>query len=308
MRKILVLLSLSLISQLMALVIVDNRGISHEYPYETFFRVQGKEFTTTKELDGEIQTSTWKGMRFDTWLQEQDLGEYSRIKFVSSDRYEVSFNRVEWDTLSCWLAYSKDDEIFPQEQLRVIFPYLRSQYWVRNLKQVHLEDYKQIAMPKRFIPFSAFMGSQKLIKDPQPFVRLQGYRFDDFISILSEKPSKEIVLYSKDGLTQNLSYPAQLAGAVLELTESGSYNLKSPQIPGGMWMKDIIYLQCDAVALIHEKHISALIPLARILEWDLSPEVKVKLNYAQGEEIQVLGDALAEPMIFEGIQDFELIP
>lgn len=302
------LLSLSLVSQLMAIVIVDNTGISHEYPYETFFRVQGEEFTTSKEIDGETQVSTWKGMRFDTWLKEQDLGDFSRIKFISSDRYEVIFNRAEWDTLSCWLAYSEDGDIFPKEQLRVIFPHLRSQYWVRDIKQVRLENYQQIAMPTRFILLADFMGSQKLINDPKPFVRMQGYRFDDFISSLSENPIKEIVLYSKDGLSQYLSYPSQLSGAVLELTESGSYNLKSPQIPGGMWMKDIIYLQCDAIALIHKKHISSLIPLARILDWDLSADVKVKLNYVQGEEIQVFGDALAEPMIFEGIQDFELLP
>ncbi len=308
MKIALLILSLSLISQLMALVITDHTGLAHEYPYETFFKIQAKEFATSRELDGESQTTIWQGVRFDTWLKEQNLGDFSRIRFVSSDRYEVVFNRAEWDTLSCWLAHSENGEIFPKEQLRVIFPHLRSQHWVRDVQEVRLEEYTQIPMPRKFILMTDFLATQKLIRDPKPFVRLQGYRFDDFVQILSENPSKELVLYSRDGLTQNLRYPAQLSGAVLELSADGSYNLKSPQIPGGMWMKDIIYLQCDAVALIHKKHLSSLIPLARILDWQLTPEVKVKLNFLQGEEIQILSDALTEPMIFEGIEDFELLP
>lgn len=302
------IISLCLLAPLYSLTIVDHQGRSHEYPYESFFRIQGREFETTKELDGQTITTTWKGIRFDNWLAEQKLGDFAQIKFISGDRYEMVYNRAEWDTLTCWLAYSQDDEIFPKEQFRIIFPHLYSQNWVRDVKEVRLENYQQILIPQRFMSMDSFLKEQELIKDPKPFVRMQGYRFDDFVAKLSENPIKEILLYSADGLIQNLSYPRQLSGAVLELADHGKYNLKSPQIPGGMWMKDIVYLQCDARALIDMKQISKLIPLSKTLEWPLGPQTMLKLNYASGSETMSLGEALGEPMIFEGIRDFELLP
>ncbi|MDD3562345.1 MAG: hypothetical protein PHR32_01545 [Candidatus Cloacimonetes bacterium] len=320
---LIIIIVLCLLAPLSALVIVDNQGISHDYPYETFFRIQGQEFQTTKELDGETITTTWKGIRFDKWLKEQKLGDFSKIalqsgdhfegdfakiKFISGDRYEMTFNRAEWDTLTCWLAYSQDGELFPKEQFRIIFPHLYSQFWVRDLQEVRLEDYQENPMPQKLTSMSIFFMEQKLITDPKPFVKMRGYRFDDFIGELSENPIKEVLIYSADGLIQNLSYPKQLSGAVLQIDENGKYNLKSPQIPGGMWMKDVIYLQCDARALIDMKYFSKLVPLAKTLAWPLGPETKLKLNFYQHSEVVDLSEALSEPMIFEGTTDFELLP
>jgi len=308
MRYIFCILLLLFAIQAAAIVIVDNEGIYHQYPYESFFRIQGRDFTTTKEVDREIIETTWKGILFDTWLKEQKLGDFQRIRFVSSDRYEVVFNHAEWDTLSSWLAYSEDGKVFPHEQLRLIFPHLRSQYWVRDLIEIHLENRKEIPLPGKFIPMQDFFADQNLIENPKPFERIKGYRFDDFLSLLSDKPIKEIVLYSKDGLIQNLIYPAQLSGAVLELSQSGSYNLKSPQIPGGMWMKDIVYLQCDEHAIIDLRYISILVPVSKALEWDLGPQSTIRLSYPAEVESMIFADALGEPMIFEGVRDFRITP
>jgi hypothetical protein len=302
------MLIMCVLAPLSALTIVDNRGVFHEYPYEQFFKLQAREFSTSKEVDGETVINTWKGIRFDTWLKEQKLGDFAIIRFLSNDRYAVSFNKAEWDTLTCYLAYEGEGEIFPKEQLRIIFPHLRSMHWVRDVRQVFLENHKQVPLPVKFMPISKFFAGQEILRDPKPFVRLQGYRFDDFIGTLSDAPIKDVVIYSRDGLVQNLSYPAQLAGAVLELTDDGKYNLKSPQIPGGMWMKDIVYLQADHHAVIDTRTVSVLIPLAKTLDWEFSPQVKLILHYAKGSEELVFGDALAEPMLFDEIEYFRINP
>ncbi|HCM15466.1 MAG TPA: hypothetical protein DHW79_05915, partial [Candidatus Cloacimonas sp.] len=134
------------------------------------------------------------------------------------------------------------------------------------------------------------------------------HRFDDFVVELSDLPIKDVVIYSRDGLIQTLSYPGQLAGAVLERTEEGALNLKSPQIPGGMWMKDISYLQVDYQALIDTDNASVLIPVAKALQWKLSPNVKLNMHYPRETEVMELGDVLAEPMLLENLQYFELVP
>lgn len=299
---------IALISPLAALIITDSQGVSHEYPYDHFFKIQPKEFQTSKELDGETVINTWQGIRFDTWLKEQKLGDFAVIKFMSGDRYEVKFNRAEWDTLTCYLAHTGEGEIFPKEQLRVIFPHLRSMHWVRDVERVSLEHYKEIAIPVKFLPLADFFATQKLMENPKPFVRMNGYRFDDFVVELSDLPIKDVVIYSRDGLIQTLSYPGQLAGAVLERTEEGALNLKSPQIPGGMWMKDISYLQVDYQALIDTDNASVLIPVAKALQWKLSPNLKLNMHYPRETEVMELGDVLAEPMLLENLQYFELVP
>jgi len=292
-----------------ALDIVDINGKIHHYPYDQFFRIQAHEFTTSKELDKETVINTWKGIRFDTWLKEQNLGDFAIIKFKSNDRYEVSFNKAEWDTLTCYLAYSGEGEIFPKEQLRIIFPHLRSMHWVRDLQQVSLENHQEVPLPARFISWYEFFSDRELVKDPAPFVRIEGYPIDDFIHELSDQPIKKVILYSADGLIQSLSYPTQLAGAVLEREPKGYMNLKSPQIPGGMWMKNIIYMQVDNLAVISQNSPSALIPLAKALKWPITADSRVKLYYIDDTQDELLlGDALTEPMIFDGTTYFTVEP
>lgn len=308
MKYMILVMMLCALAPLSALTIVDNKGVYHDYPYDQFFKLQAREFSTSKEVDGEQVINTWKGIRFDTWLKEQKLGDFAIIRFLSNDRYAVSFNKAEWDTLTCYLAYEGEGKIFPKEQLRIIFPHLRSMHWVRDVRQVFLENHKQVPLPVKFIPIADFFEGQKLLSDPKPFVRMQGYRFDDFIGELSDAPIKDVVIYSRDGLVQNLSYPSQLAGAVLELGDDGRYNLKSPQIPGGMWMKDIVYLQADYQAVIDTENVPILISLAKTLEWQLSPQVRLILHHESASEEVVFGDALAEPMMFDEIEFFEIIP
>lgn len=308
MRYLLLIILLLLAASLTALVVVDTQGLTREYSYESFFKIQPGEFSTSREKDGVVNTQVWSGIRFDKWLTEQKPGDFARIKFLSRDHYEVSFSKVEWDSLTCWLAYAEDGKVFPKQQFRIIFPFLREMHWVRDVQRVVLENEKDIPMPRKLTSFERFFKEQKLINNPQPFKRLQGYSLDLFLADLSEKPVKDIVAYCADGLIQNLSYPAQLSGAVLELTEDGKYNLKSPQIPGGMWMKDVVYLQCDSMAIIAMKHISKLIPIAKILSWELSPEVKIVLINGSTREEYSLIDALSEPQMLESAEYFELVP
>ncbi|HPF09259.1 MAG: hypothetical protein PHU99_09975 [Candidatus Cloacimonetes bacterium] len=308
MKYTLGLIVLLMAVQLASIVVIDTNGINHEYAYETFFKLQPGEFSTSREKDGVLNTQNWTGIRFDKWMAEQKLGDFARIKFLSKDRYEVSFSKVEWDTLSCWLAYAEGGKTFPKQQFRIIFPFLREMHWVRDLDRVVLENEKDIAIPRKVFSFANFFQHQELINDPKPFKRMQGYSLDLFLGELSEKPVKDIILYSADDLIQNLIYPSQLSGAVMELTEDGKYNLKSPQIPGGMWMKDIVYLQCDNSAIINLKYISKLIPIAKTLAWDLSPEVRVVIDQGTYVEELSFADALSEPMLLESAEYFEIIP
>ena len=65
MRYLLTLLIVLLAAQALAITIIDTKGITHEYPYETFFKLQAGEFSTSREKDGVLNTQNWTGIRFD---------------------------------------------------------------------------------------------------------------------------------------------------------------------------------------------------------------------------------------------------
>jgi hypothetical protein len=62
------------------------------------------------------------------------------------------------------------------------------------------------------------------------------------------------------------------------------------------------------MAIIAMRHISKLIPIAKILSWELSPDVKIILISGSDREAYSLIDALSEPQMLESAEYFELVP
>lgn len=289
-----------------ALEIVSPSGISTQFSNAELHKLERHELKTSREKDGVVRLNNWQGFRFDAWLKEQNLGEFNNIRFESADKYMVSLSRDEFDAVESWIVVAQDEVSFQDNSLRLIFPTLREMQWIRDLQRIVLEDFKPMPRPVKFMLMKPFLDSITLHKEPKPFVNMEGWFFNELLPKLSEGEQHQVVLYSRDGLKQSLNYPYHLEGAVLEKTDIGTYNLKSPQIPGGMWMKDIVYLQVNGSALIDFGSMNSLISLHKILKWDSSTELGFTIY--KTDEVLKLGfaDALAEPKIFEGALYFEL--
>ncbi len=291
---------------LSALQVIDAKGLSYDFDNAELHKRETQELKTSREKDGVVRLNNWSGFRADLWLKQQNLGEYSSIRFESDDRYLVSMTRAEFEAIDSYIVIAQDGISFEDNALRLIFPNLREMQWVRNLERIILEDFKPLPRPKRFYLMESWLADYPLHKDPTPFVGIDGWFLRKMLPVLSANETKHVILYSRDGLKQNLEFPVHLEGAVLEKTEQGTVNLKSPQIPGGMWVKDIIYLQCDTAALIASGSLNSLIELNRILGWENSPELSFRIVYQSSECNIPFGDALAEPQVFKGALYFEL--
>lgn len=289
-----------------ALEIVDTNGFSHIYLNSELHKLQTEELSTTREKDGVVRNNSWQGVRFDKWLQEQNLGPFSSIRFESDDRYLVTITKAEFDTLQSWLVVAQDGVRFDGNSLRLIFPQLREMQWIRNLQRIVLENFSPIPRPEKMMLLKPFLKELKLHNDPEPFIKIKGYYFRDILAKIEENNYYQVILVTRDGLKQNLEYPLHLEGAVLQKTDEGTFNLKSPQIPGGMWIKDIIYLQSGNTALIDQGQMNSLISIAKALDWDYNSDLHFRLHYSSGEEVMAFTDALAEPQVFEGTLYFEL--
>ncbi|MBP7333399.1 MAG: hypothetical protein KA963_01635 [Candidatus Cloacimonas sp.] len=307
MKKYLCLLIiLGVILTLSSLELIDTKGISHYYDNAELYKKEIQEIKTTREKDGTVRLNTWQGFRFDIWLKQQKLGDFATIRLESSDRYQVTLEKAEFDSLESYIVTGQDGVPFEENMLRLIFPALREMQWIKGLERVVLENFQPLIRPRRFYLMQETLKKYTLQQDPKPFVKTQGWFLSDILMDLSEAEEKQVILYSRDGLKQHLTYPLHLEGAILEKTAEGHYNLKSPQIPGGMWMKDVIYLQCDNYALISDDAINQFIPLAKTLHWETTPEMQFRIVFEDGEEVMNFTDALAEPQVFRGALFIEL--
>jgi hypothetical protein len=301
---LLLLLSASLLG---AITVTDPQGATRTFSYKELSAVPRENFTTVREKDGESRKDIWSGFRFDHWLKANLDTPFKIIRFESDDRYMVSLSKAEFDTLVCWLALEQNGKTMPEDELRLIFPDLRDQKWVRGLARIILEDFDPLKMPARFEFLDQRLKSETLIEDPAPFINTQGYYFADLLPLSARKDTVAVVLYSADGMKLALEYPLHLEGAILEATDDG-FNLKSPRVPGGMWLKKIIYVQIGDFALIHTGNLDALIALNRIMDWKLSPDVRFVVKRDGTEESIPLNELLADPDKLAGVTSFELVP
>ncbi|MBP7205939.1 MAG: hypothetical protein KBA54_05415 [Candidatus Cloacimonetes bacterium] len=307
MNKLLICLILGSFTLLGAITVTDTKGFTQSHDYSDLASLPREEFTTVREKEGETRIDTWQGIRFDLWLKANLDKPFKVIRLESADRYMVSFSQAEFDTLASWLVFAQNGKTLPEDQLRVIFPSLRDMKWVRGLDRVVLEDFDPLGMPSRFEFMDARLESAALVVNPEPFINLRGYFFADLLPLSSRQDSLPAILYSADGMKLALEYPRHLEGAILELTDEG-FNLKSPVIPGGMWLKNIVYIQLGDFALIHPGNLEALIALNRVLDWKLGPDVHFVVHKEGGDQRITLNDVLASPELLDGALSFELVP
>ncbi len=299
------ILGLSFLS-LNALELITPEGKTINFDNAELHKRETQELKTSREKDGVVRLNNWLGFRFDVWLKQQNYGSFNNIRFESSDKYMVSLSLAEFNEVESWIVLAQDGVPFEGNSLRLIFPTLREMQWIRDLKRIVLENFVPLPMPTKFMLMKPFLNTLTLQHEPKPFVNIDGWFFADILPQMCQSEQYQVVLYSRDGLKQNLNYPYHLEGAVLEKSSEGTYNLKSPQIPGGMWMKDIIYLQCNGVALIDQGSLNSLINLHKLLSWKPSTELSFSIHKAKETLKAGFADALAEPQMFEGAIYFEL--
>ena len=307
-RSLLVIGFLIWIGVMMGIRIVDAGGREYKYSYE-YFRSLPQTETVSYRTKGDVaKKDTWTGLRFDKWLEANELGKFRNIRLESEDRYMVSLTRSEIDTTECWIVFNRNGEDLDEANFRIIFPRLRELYWIKSPSLVVLEDFQALKLPKTFLFMEPQLQNLELYKDPEPFKEIRAYKVDDMFKQVFATDTADVVMVSADGLKIRLSYPKHLKGAVLEFREDNTLNLKSPEIPGGMWIGDIVYIQAGDTALINSKGRSQLIEISLKLDWELSPKNDVILLNSAGENVITINELISMDGIDNSIQGFRIKP
>ena len=289
MRALILALALTLFVKLPAFTVTDITGLSKEYDIMELGRLPRQELKAVSEKDGVVKEHRFSGIRFDDWLREHSYQSFGKIRFESGDRYRVSLAKSEIDSLECWLVFASGGKEYEPGSSRLVFPALREMTWIKDVERVILEAAVQVPVPTRYQRLDQILAKLLMIKDPAPFVNMEGW----FLELLLSQESQTLYLISGDGLMAELEWPRHLKGAVLE-KDGDAINLKSPQIPGGMWIKDLVYIQTGDTVLIRDKALPQLYDLEKKLNRDRGHETRVLLSNGS---IIPLGSLMLEPSL-----------
>lgn len=269
MRYLFSLVLALLCARIFALEIIDARGANYEYSYAEFFKVKAEELKIS-------ENESWLGIRFDNWMKGQNLGEFKRIRFISKASYELSFDKADWDTLSCWLVYEKNGQRLANEELGIVFPYLKRGGRLSQLKRVILEDLHSLRFPGKFYFLENLLAAEQKTVINTILGEREGYELNNLAYSFGEEPLKVFHFYTREGLHFSLKYPAESAGVFLEKDETGKLNLLGANLPEVNWQKDIIYVQCGEIAAVERMAMAFILSLAKVQYWPITMNSMLK--------------------------------
>ncbi|MDD2331100.1 MAG: hypothetical protein PHI68_00455 [Candidatus Cloacimonetes bacterium] len=284
--------------------ITDSQGFTRSFDLAIARALPREEVTTISEkTEAEVK---WQGFRLKPWLDAQGYTEFDQIRIQAPDRYQVLLSAQDFVTGDAWMIFSRDGKELDDAGIRIIFTKLREMNWIRNPERISLEKSSFMGRPSQFMFLDRVLKKLTLTSDPAPFKKISGYFFIDVAESCFEDGESEFLFYTKDGLRSKLEYPLHLEGAVLELKDDGSLSLKSPKIPGGMWLNQIVYIQANDKALIRDEALGMLIDIAVQLNWKSEPDLKATVCFESEKREMDLSELMTSEKLSNRATGFEL--
>jgi hypothetical protein len=296
-RKILLSLAMFsclLVSSLPGLeVYTINQGVQY-YSLDILRQTRQESFTTKRFKHEQNLVETWEGLSLQKWLEERNYTDFQSIRFESADNYMVRIHKAELDSMPGYLVLKKDGKWLDSTEVRVIFPAQRDMFWVRGVARIYLEDFQPAPPPRQIFVWDSISKKLSLQHHPKPFIKIEGFSFDNVMRSVFYQDTGSVILVSRDGIKQRLEYPKHLKGAVLEVTEDGAINLKSPVIPAGMWLKDVVFVQCGPYSVVKYDFLYRLPYLDQLLDWKTFSDDKMVTRSA-ASKARVSLESLYQP-------------
>lgn len=239
---ILIFLSVS-IAHSQALVLHHQSGsidiIAEDFTDEMLTTVQ-----TSRILDDKEQIELWVGISLEHLLEAYTIAAYDEIIFTADDGYQVRLSRQEVYSHTCLLALRKDNRDLAS--FRLVIPTLREMYWIAELSYIDVVENTMLMDPNILFSAENILKSLPLIIHPLSYSQQKAYLFRRLITNYLPYTYGEYVLKGNDGLERKLDYQSYLKNALVIPHEDGSFDLISPDMPAGMWIKNIAYFQNKA--------------------------------------------------------------
>ena len=283
MRIIIIGIILILCSFLFSIELIDadrliNLDRAKLESYEQF------ELSTHRNKDGEEKNDNWIGVKLTDILFEFNITNYDKLCFRSSDNYLVRVSKEDILNSEGILALVRNGKTLADEHTRLVIPTIRDMFWIQDISTIKTESISDTPFPHTIYFAEPIMLQTQIRDELPPFVKVTGYTFTEIMAQAFPFLKDEVLVIGKDGVKHSLDYDTYLKNSILIKNED-SFDLKSPDMPAGMWIKNLAYIQIFDVAVIFQQHFLSLTDVKKILNWKNFPN-EVTLHFDKDTETQ----------------------
>jgi hypothetical protein len=273
-------------------------GISTPVNADTLRKLPLRELQTTRDKKGETKIDIWKGVSLTALLTREHLDPSSELRALSADQYQVLLDSKQ--VAGAILALEHNGQPLSENDIRLINPDIRDMFWIREIASIEVRETPRPPIVHEMLRLDNILGNMAIRPELPKFPVSTGWRFCDLAFNVTDVPAGTWFLWGRDGVCQILDYTTYLQDAVIIL-DKGKIDLKSPSMPGGMWISDLAIIQKGETVLVSEKRFDSLSDVAKLLSWASTPtQVNV---IPQGATVSVI-PAFSDPWwkVVRGIQ------
>ncbi len=271
MKSKILILTLLITFSMNALTLID-RDRTIDVSLEELLSYPQKQVETSRDKNGKVSIEIWTGVDLKQLLDKNQITDFYQLRFTSEDNYQVRLSAAEIVEHSPIIALQRNGEKLDETQIRLIAPQIRDMYWIQGISTVTTEKKTKLPLPYSLLTAEKILENMEIQFDPVPFKKVEGYYFIDLAARAFPILQGEFLLVSSDGVSQLLDFEKYLKNAVLIRVED-RFNLQSPDMPGGMWIKDLVYVQTFDRAVFFKDRISDLKAIGNLLGWKELPEL-----------------------------------
>jgi len=232
------------------------------------------EVKTEREKRGEMKTETWSGVSLPELLCRHGIDPKSDLRIISADNYQALLTPEQ--TAGAILAIFNNGSALPPEKIRLVNPDIRDMFWVQNLILIEVRNKPQALACHKLLLLDRTLGNMAVRPELPPFTEVTGWYFRDLAGQLVSEPKGVWFLWGRDGVCQTLDYDTYLRNAVI-IRSNDLLELKSPDMPAGMWLKDLAVIPKDEIVFIHTPRFADLGEVKSLLEWQSLPDTVTEL-------------------------------
>lgn len=268
----LLIITLSLFS----LTIIDQSK-SFEISLDELSSFQQAEKNTQREKNGKMRKETWYGADLNSILKEYHIEDFDQMRFTSADNYQVRLTKQKIVEYLPIIALQKNDTKLEEDKIRLIVPQISDMFWIQGISQIVTEEENKMPLPNTLFTAEPILDKMAIVPDPAPFVDVQGYYLRDLLADVFPMLQTEFLLISADGVSHKLDFDQFLKNAVLILDDN-KYNLQSSDMPGGMWIKNLAFIQMFDRVIFFQDQFSNWHDLAKLAGWKEKPQILLDQN------------------------------
>jgi len=281
MKKTLIIISILLLALPILAITVIDKNTEHQLDIKDIAEAM-EGLSTEIEKDGELQIRNWRGIKLQKILSIYDIKDFSSIRFTSADNYLVRLSKEDIISNDPLIAFYEDEKLLEGNN-RLVSQQLSAMFWIQDIAIISTENAPSLSQPRVIYFAENILADMELITAPKPFIKAKGFYLRDVVAKIMPITDGEYQLIAKDGTSHYLDFAGFLQKAVLIKTDNG-YNLQSPQMPGGMWIKNLAYIQKGEMAVIFRDKFQNFDEVKKLLNWQNIPQ-KLTVYTADGKEI-----------------------